>query len=98
MLRSVCSLSLTAFAFAHGFRGGEVIGRDMGKLRRIFIFIFYSVLILHKEERKKYIIFYSLYILRQEGGRGRYISGHFFSLYILSQGRGKGDTLVQNFF
>ena len=91
MLRSVCSLSLTAFAFAHGFRGGEVIGRDMGKLRRIFIFIFYSVLIL-------LLLFLPLYIIRQEGGRGRYISGHFFSLYILSQGRGKGDTLVQNFF
>lgn len=46
MLRSVCSHSLLAFAVRIRSRG-EVMGRDMGKLRRIFSFIFYSVLIYH---------------------------------------------------
>ena len=44
------------------------MGRDMGKLRRIFIFIFYSVLILHKEERKNISLIYV-----KAGGRGREI-------------------------
>lgn len=89
MFRSVCSLSLTTFA--HDFRSrGAVIGRDIGKLRRIFIFIFYWILIL-------LLLFLPLYI--KTGGREREI--HYLTFFTpilyLSQGRGKGDTLVENF-
>ena len=64
------------------------------KLRRIFIFIFYWILILHKEERKNIFL-----ICNKAGGREREI--HYLTFFlphiILSQGRGEGDTLVENF-
>lgn len=71
------------FAFAHGFRGGEVIGRDMGKLRRIFIFIFYSVLIL-----------LLLYIKAGGRGEGDTLVQNFFSPYYIKSREREGRYII----
>lgn len=83
MFRSVCSLLLTTFAHEGRLWGGTWVSGNKN-LRRIFIFIFYWILIYHIKA----------------GGREREIHylTFFLALIILSQGRGKGDTLVQNFF
>ena len=47
------------FAYAEGRLWGGTWVCGNKKLRRIFIFIFYSVLILHKEERKNIFLIYN---------------------------------------
>ena len=89
------NVSKRMFAGAEGRLWGGTWVCGNKNLRRIFIFIFYWILILHKEERKNifliynkaggrereihYLTFLAYIIFKSREREGRYISGKFFA-------------------
>ena len=73
------SLSLTTFAHEGRLWGGTWVSGNKN-LRRIFIFIFYWILIYHIKAggREGEIHFFSLYYIKSREREGRYISTKFF--------------------